>query len=140
MTLHHIVGELLIKYNISYVQCSIPQGSCLGSLLFSIFTNDLPLLLQVDKSILNADDCTLYTSTTTASELTESLSKVLQSVSEWVINNKLVLSASETKSIVFGSKHPLRPKPQLELCIKGVTIEQVEGAEHPGVTLDGQLP
>ena len=41
--------------------------------------------------------------------------------------------------IVFGLKHSLRPKPQLELCVKGVTIEQVEEAKLPGLTLNGQL-
>jgi hypothetical protein len=52
-----------------------------------------------------------------------------------VINNKLFLNTSKTKSIVFGSKHYLRPEPQLE----DVTIEQVEEAKLLGMTLDGQL-
>jgi hypothetical protein len=60
-------------------------------------------------------------------------------VSEWVINNKLVLNTSQTKNIVFGSNHSLRPTPQLELCIKGGTIEQVEEAELLVVTLNCQL-
>jgi hypothetical protein len=74
-----------------------------------------------------------------ASELTDIKNKALQSISEWVIINQLVLNTSKKKSIVFGSKRSLRPKPQLELCIKGVTIEQVEEAELLGVILDGQL-
>ena len=56
-----------------------------------------------------------------------------------MIKNKLVLNTSKTKSIVFGSKHSLRPKPQFELYIKGVTIEQVEEPKFLGITLDGQL-
>ncbi|KAK6320212.1 hypothetical protein J4Q44_G00093190 [Coregonus suidteri] len=51
----------------------------------------------------------------------------------------MVLNASKTKSIVFGSKHSVRPKPQLELWIKGVTIEQIEEAKLLGIALDGQL-
>jgi hypothetical protein len=86
----------------------------------------LPLVLQVAKMTKYADDCTLYTSAPTARDLTETLSEELQSVSEWVIKNKLVLNTYKTKSIVFASKRSLRPKPQLELCInKGVTIEKV---------------
>jgi hypothetical protein len=82
-------------------------------------------------------DSTLYMSAPNASELTEILTKELQSVSEWVINNKLVLNTSKTKSIVFGSKHSLSAKPQLEMYIKAVTIEQVEEAELLGITTDG---
>ena len=86
-----------------------------------------------------ANDYTLYRSASTASELSESLSKELQSVSEWKNNNKLVINISKTKIIEFGSKHSIRHKPQLELCIKGVTIEQVEEVELQGVTFNGQL-
>ena len=74
-----------------------------------------------------------------ASGLTDILNKELQSVSEWVINNELVFNTSKPKSIVFGPEHSLRPEPQLELCIKVVTIDQVEEAKLLGITLDGQL-
>jgi hypothetical protein len=46
-----------------------------------------------------ADDSTLCISVHTASELTATLSKELQSVSEWVINNKPVLK------YIYNQKH-----------------------------------
>jgi hypothetical protein len=46
-----------------------------------------------------ADDSTLYTSGTTASEITATLNKELQLVSKCVARNKLVLNISKTKSI-----------------------------------------
>jgi hypothetical protein len=46
------------------------------ALLFSIFTNDLPFVLQEAKMKMYADDCRLYTSAPTARELTETLSKM----------------------------------------------------------------
>jgi hypothetical protein len=70
-----------------------------------------------------AKDSTLYTSVTTASEITATLNKELQSVSELVARNKLVLNISKTKSILFGTNHSLNPKPQLNLVRNHVKIE-----------------
>ena len=81
-----------------------------------------------------ADDSTLYTSATTVTEMTATLNKELQLVSEWDARNKLALNISKTKSIVFGTKHSLNPKPQLNLVINNVEIEKVEMAKLLGVT------
>jgi phosphoglucomutase len=59
------------------------------------------------------DDSTLYTSATTATEMTE--------------------------SIVFGTKHSLNPKAQLNLVISHVEIVQVEMTKLFGVTRDCKL-
>ena len=83
-----------------------------------------------------ADDSTLYTSATTATEMTVTLNKEL---SEWVTRNKLVLNISKTKSIVFGTNHSLSPRPQLNLVINDVEIEQVEVTKLLGITLDCEL-
>ena len=125
--------------NIIQVQSGIPQGSCLGPLLFSIFTNDMLLALSKASVSMYADDSTLYMSATTATEMTATLNKELQLVSEWVARNKLVLNISKTKSIVFGTNQSLNPKSQLNLIINNVEIEQVEVTKLIGVTLDCKL-
>ena len=110
--------------NIIQVESGIPQGRCLGPLRFSIFTNDMPLALDKANVSMYVDDSTTYTSATTATEMTATLNKELQLVSEWVARNKLVLNLS--KSIVFETNHSLNPKTQLNLVINNVEIEQVE--------------
>ena len=57
-----------------------------------------------------ADDSTIYMSATTATEMTATLNKELQLVSEWMAMNKLALDISKTKSTVFGIKHSLNTK------------------------------
>jgi hypothetical protein len=59
-----------------------------------------------------ADDSTQQTSATTGTEMTATLNKELQLVSEWVVRNKLVLNISKTKSILFGTNHLLNPTTQ----------------------------
>jgi hypothetical protein len=46
-------------YNFKHVGCGVLQGSSLGPLLFSIFTNDLPLALNKARVSMNADDSTI---------------------------------------------------------------------------------
>ena len=89
--------------NIIQLEFGIPQGSCLGPLLFNFFTNNMPLTMSKARVSMYADDSTIYTSATTATEMTVTLNKELQLVSDCVKRNKLVLNISKTKSIVFGT-------------------------------------
>ena len=75
----------------------------------------MQLILSKARVSMYADDSILYTSATTVTERTATLNNELQLVSEWVANNKLALNISKTKSIVYGTKHSLNPKPQLNL-------------------------
>jgi hypothetical protein len=65
--------------------------------------------------------------------MTATLNKLLQIVSEWVARNNLVLNIS--KSIVVGTNHSLNHKPQLNIVLNHVEIEQVEGNKLLGLTL-----
>ena len=82
----------------------------------------MPLALSKASVSMYADDSTLYTSATTVSEITATLNKELQLVSEWVARNKLVINISKTKSIVFGKNNLLNPKDVVELNSKIVKM------------------
>ena len=99
----------------------------------------MPLALSKDSVSVYADDSTLYMSATKATEMTGTLNKELQFASEWVRRNKLVLNISTSQSIVFRTNNSLNPKPQLNLVINNVEIEQVEVTKLLGVTLDCKL-
>jgi hypothetical protein len=117
----------------------------------AMFPPDVPLGIQAKEFHLGfirpenlvvsmyADDSTLCMSATTATERIATLNKELQLVSEWVARNKLVLNIYKTKSIVFGTSHSLNPKPQLNLVINNVEIEQLEVLLHSTVMVETYL-
>ena len=66
----------------------IPQGSILGSLLFSLYINDLPESCPGAVFQLYADDTVIYASAKTSSEAAEILSSFLSRVCHWLYDNK----------------------------------------------------
>lgn len=121
------------------VQCGVPQGSCLGPLVYSIFTNDLPSVLDKARVIMYADDSTMCSAALTYQELTDVLSIELRTVAEWVSKNKLVLNISKTKCMVFGPRHMLVSNPELSLSLDGKPVEQVKKIKILGIVLDARL-
>uniref|UniRef100_A0A4W5P3U4 Reverse transcriptase domain-containing protein n=1 Tax=Hucho hucho TaxID=62062 RepID=A0A4W5P3U4_9TELE len=121
------------------IHCGVPQGSCLGPLLYSIFTNDLPSVMNKARVVMYADDSTIYSAASECNELTNVLSSELRMVSEWVDMNKLVLNISKTKCIVFGSRYMLADDPLLNLAINRIHVEQVKKTKLLGVILDTAL-
>ena len=61
--------------------------SCVNLAGEELFTNDMPLTLSKDRVSMYADDSTLYTSATTATEITAKLNIELQLISEWEARN-----------------------------------------------------
>jgi len=48
--------------SIETLQCGVPQGSCLGPLLYFIFVNDMPYVLKNAGMVIYTDDTTMCVS------------------------------------------------------------------------------
>lgn len=121
------------------LDCGVPQGSCLGPLLYSIFTNDLPYAIEQASLTMYADDSTIYYAALTCSELNQVLSSELNIIHNWIIANKLVLNTSKTVCMMFGSNHKLAQDPKLNLLIDSQPILQVKKTKLLGLCLDSAL-
>lgn len=123
--------------NVKNLKCGLPQGSCLGPLLYAIFGNDLPKVLEKASVAMYADDTIIYGGN--LNELNIVLQEELATVSNWVEKNRLKLNTSKTKAIVVASIYALRANPTLTISLQGVNIEQVKEAKLLGVWLDDTL-
>ena len=122
--------------NLYDVEYGAPQGSCLGPLLFLLFTNDLYLNIEHCSAILFADDTTLYKSHRNTRYLKWCTEQDLKTISDWFKANKLTLNLEKTEYIFFCAR-PIKVKPTLE--IDNVTLRPVDSVKFLGLWLDQNL-
>ena len=88
--------------------CGVPQGSCLGPLLFLLYINDLPFVLQKSYVSMNADDTAISLSSKNNDELQIDLFLDLLKLQDWLNANKPSLNVVKTQSLVLGSAPKIR--------------------------------
>ena len=81
----------------------VPQGSVLGPLLFNIFVNDVFNLPECE-SILFADDTVLLVSDPIFEKCIEKVKYVVNFVSKWLQNNRLLPNINKTKLMIISPK------------------------------------
>ena len=85
------------------ITCGIPQGSCLGPLLFIIYLNDFTSCLQFSKVNLYADDTETTISSSDIGDLTRSFQTELDNISDWMRVNKLGVNPDKTEFMIIGN-------------------------------------
>ena len=91
-----------IEYsNYESITYGAPQGSCLGPLIYLIFSNDLALHLEHCNSIMFADDTTLYQTHKSLRYLKWCLQEDMETLTDWFKANKLTLNLDKTACVLF---------------------------------------
>lgn len=117
------------------------QGSALGPLLFTVFSNDLSLHAGGAVTFQYADDTQILVSgpRNDLTGLTSRMEASLASLNEWFSAHSLKVNASKTQLMVFGSRQNLRNLPELRISFRDATLEPCTQVGNLGVVFDSTL-
>ena len=138
------VGES--KSTPKQLEFSVPQGSCLGPLLYSAYASTLEVVVESqDINIAGfADDHVIWDKFTTANRNTEGnsimkLEATLNDIKKWMDMNRLKMNESKTEFILFGSSRQLQKCNTNTLNVNGTDVSRSDTIKYLGVNLDQEL-
>ena len=117
------------------------QGSALGPLLFTIFSNDLSLFAGDATAYQYADDTQILVSgpRNGIRSLISRMEASLASLNAWFCAHALKVNASKTQLMVFGSRQNLRNLPRFKISFRDAELQPCAQARNLGVVFDGAL-
>ena len=121
------------------ISVGVPQGSILGPLLFAIYINDLPKVLQSTMVTLFADDTALYCSSQSARYLQTMLNQDLDRLAQWLYEHKFTLTVSKSKFTLIGGPRKLNTLEEFTLTIKEKELDSVNSYKYLGVIINDNL-
>ena len=113
----------------------LPKATCLGPLLFLIFSNDLFRNLDYCNNLQFADDTTIYKGHRNLRYLIWCIENDLSNLDDWFRANKLTLNVGKSVHMIFSKKK------NVDTCIKlcDTELPKVEIVKFLGMWLDQNL-
>ena len=108
-----------------FIQYGVPQGSILGPLLFIIYINDLPSVIQNCSIQLYADDTLLFFSSNSVTLIESTLSGDLNRIISWLNRNFLFLNHSKTKIMLIGTHQRLAKVDSFNIEAQDTKLDRV---------------
>ena len=133
---HHYVVFNCKKSTATPVNLGVPQGSVLGPVLFLIYINDISDLFSENKTILFADDMTLYLTGPNQNELVLNANNELEKLYQWCLCNRLTINTGKTYFMLFTTT---KTPHLINLKINNEIISKTDNIRFLGVNYDDSL-
>ena len=108
----YIDGVLSSNFNLKF---GVPQGSCLGPLLFSLYASKLFKIVEshLPNPHCCADDTQLYIAFRSGNDLEETaaitaMESCIADISQWMHSDKLKLNSDKTECLLIGTRQQLQ--------------------------------
>ena len=133
-----------VDSRIGDIEVGVPQGSCLGPLLFPIYINDLPQDVKDSTLSMFADDTSLCHHSHDLTRMNEAMDSDLWKLDTWLQGNKFSLNVSKSHAMLIPTKQKhniLRSQnaDYLELKIRHNELEVVKETKYLDVQIDSSL-
>ena len=124
----------------------VPQGPCLGPLLFSAYASKLfeVIKLYLPNAHAFADDTQLYLSFNPDNSLNEAeavhaMEQCIRAIRAWMQSDKLKLNENKTEVMLIGTRQQLSKVNLGTLTVGDTSVAIVNKARNLGVWFDSQL-
>ena len=132
-----------VDSKIGDIEVGVPHGSCLGTLLFLIYINDLPQAVQDSTISMYADDTSLCYQSHDLTRLNQAINSDLQKLDTWLQGNKLPLNVAKIHSMLISTKQKqnilICQNKDLDLKIRENKVEVVKKTKYLGAQIDSSL-
>ena len=124
----------------------VPQGSCLGPLLFTTYASELFKVIEehLPDAHAHADDTQLYISFkpdagASQTEAVQAMELCVNAIRAWMVKSKLKFNDNKTEFLIIGTGQQLAKVNISKITIGGTNIAQILTTRNLGVWFDNHL-
>ena len=138
-----IDGSMSMEFSLD---CDVPQGSCLGPLLFVIYISSLFKIIErhIPQVHCYADDTQLYLSFRPGDDDAQvvahrAMDACIKDIRKWMIDGRLLLNDTKTEFLAIGTRQQLSKLRSSSIEVGDQKIYHSSGVRNLGVMLDESL-